>query len=54
MTKTCLLKNGEEYTLCQLQETDAEKLLLYTKKVAGETNNLTFSPDEFTASVDDE
>lgn len=49
-----VLKNDLTLTLRRAEPDDAENLLLYIKQVAAESENLTFGPDEFDMSVEDE
>jgi RimJ/RimL family protein N-acetyltransferase len=54
MMKSILLKNGQTALLREAVIEDAAALLAYVKLVSGETDYLTFAPDEFILSVSDE
>lgn len=49
--KKIKLKNGENIKIRKVQINDAEKILNYVKRVSGETDFLTFSPDEFKITI---
>src|SRR5713101_8529212 len=49
-----LLKNDLQLILRRAEPRDAEQLLAYLNQVAGESENLTFGPDEFGLSVQEE
>jgi RimJ/RimL family protein N-acetyltransferase len=49
-----LLKNDLQLTLRRAEPRDAEQLLAYVNKVAGESENLTFGPGEFELGVEEE
>jgi len=49
-----LLKNGEEITIREAAEKDAESIISYVKDVISQSDNLTFENDEFNPSVDSE
>lgn len=44
--KTCYLSNGQPYVVRKASKDDAEKMLNYLEKIAGESDNLTFGPGE--------
>ena len=48
------LKNGASYSIREARKEDAEKMLEYISKVAGESNNLTFGPGEFNITLEEE
>ena len=48
LTKEIKLKNNKTYIFRQIQENDAEKLMVFMKQVLSETNNLSRLPDEIT------
>jgi RimJ/RimL family protein N-acetyltransferase len=52
--KKIKLNNNEVIHIREILVSDAEKILEYIKKVSGETNFLTFSPDEFKTTVEKE
>ena len=49
-----LLKNDLQLTLRRAESLDAEQLLAYIDRVAGESENLTFGPGEFELSLEEE
>ncbi|MFW6172650.1 MAG: GNAT family N-acetyltransferase [Elusimicrobiota bacterium] len=49
--KKIKLKNGKVVNIRKVLVSDAEKLIEYVKKVSGETDFLTFSPDEFKTTI---
>ncbi len=49
--KKIKLKNGESINIRKVLISDAEKIFHYVKKVSGETDFLTFSPDEFKTTI---
>lgn len=52
--KSITLKNGDIITLRKAKVSDAQMLLTYVNKIAGESNNLTFGEGEFTMSLKEE
>jgi RimJ/RimL family protein N-acetyltransferase len=48
------LKNNIQLTLRPAEQDDAERLLVYVNQIAGESENITFGPGEFTMSVEEE
>ena len=48
------MKNNLWLTLRRAEPNDAEKVLAYLNQVAGESENITFGPDEFELSLEEE
>lgn len=48
------LKNNLQLMLRPAEPDDAEQLLVYVNQIAGESENITFGPGEFTMSVEEE
>ena len=48
------LKNGQLLTIRPTQESDTKELLEYVRDVSGETDFLTFGPDEYGLSIEDQ
>lgn len=50
----CKTKNGDEYIIRKVTETDAKALIDYLNVVGGESDFLTFGKGEFKKSIEDE
>ena len=51
---TFTLKNGEKCILREATVEDASAMIQYIKKVSGETENLTFGPEEYYTTVEEQ
>jgi RimJ/RimL family protein N-acetyltransferase len=54
LTHSFSRENGLEMTLRHATSQDAEQLVVYLERVAGESENITFGPGEFGLSVEEE